>query len=46
MRGRIRNALGDVLFLAILAVVMYGALMIGEEKICSDEKECLTLYDN
>lgn len=46
MRGRIRNVLGDVLFVVILAVVMYGGLSISEEKVCSDEKECLTLYDN
>lgn len=46
MRGRIRNVLGDVLFVVILAVAMYGVLSISEEKVCSDEKECLTLYDN
>lgn len=46
MPGRIRNALGDVLYVVILFAVAYATLRIDENKVCSDEKECLTLYEN
>jgi hypothetical protein len=46
MRGRIRNILGDCLYLALLIGVAYVALMINEGRVCETEKECLTLYEN
>lgn len=46
MPYRIRNAFGDVVFLAVIAVVAYVVLNVEEEKVCRDEKECLTVHEN
>jgi len=46
MRGRIRNILGDVLFAVLLFGVMFGVLLIGENSVRCDEKECLTTHEN